>query len=376
MRKPIRVPFAKPAVGRPEAELVHDLIMQGHLTSSAFDGGRMVREFEGLLREKLGTKHVVSVNSGTAALMAALLAAHMPQGGEVIMPSFTFPATANAVLMCGGRPVFCDVDPQTLCLSPEEVRRRITSKTWAVIPVHLYGTPCDMDEIQRIADERGLLVIEDAAQALGSRWRGRPAGTLGHMGCFSFYPSKLITSGEGGAVATDDDRLASRLRLVRNQGMGGDAEVRGLGLNLRLPEILAAIGVKQMERFEAHLMERRRLAAYYDEAFSKMEGIEVVNGPGESARTIYTIRVKHGRDQLLEFLASRGVEAKVFYPRPLHLQRFYMEMGLGGNRLPVSEAASREVLSLPLYPGMKREEQQYVIDTVAEGWSKISRTTP
>lgn len=242
------IPINKPWIGEEEEEEVLRVLEESALTSPSRDGGKRVREFESLAKNYLNVKHVIAVNSGTAALHAALLAAGIKQGDEVLLPSFTFVATANAILAVGAKPVFVDVKRDDFTMDTTDLESKITSHTKAVIPVHLYGHPCDMDIIIELATKNSIHIIEDACQSLGSSYRKKQTGTLGSLGCFSLYASKVLTSGEGGAIATNDDQLADTLKMIRNHGMVEGYDTRVFGLNFRLPEISAAIAKMQMQK--------------------------------------------------------------------------------------------------------------------------------
>ena len=230
----------KPSIGEEERNEIRSVLDENALTSSAKDGGKRVRDFESLLRDYLKAKHVIAVNSGTASLYAALLAADVKQGDEVLLPSFTFVATANSVVAAGAKPIFVDINMQDYTVDVSDLKTKITSKSKAIIPVHLYGHPSEMDEIIELAEKHSLHIIEDACQSLGSIYKKKLTGTLGMMGCFSLYASKVLTCGEGGAVATNNDNLADKLKMIRNHGMVEGYDTRILGLNLRLPELSAA----------------------------------------------------------------------------------------------------------------------------------------
>ncbi|MGI0004831.1 MAG: DegT/DnrJ/EryC1/StrS family aminotransferase, partial [Nitrososphaera sp.] len=229
------IPINRPWLGEEEKREVMAVLDENALTTAARGGGKRVRDFESSLKQYLGCKHALAVNSGTAALQAALMAAGVGQGHEVLLPSFTFVATANAVVATGARPVFVDIDKKDFTIDASDARKKITKKTRAIIPVHLYGHPCDMDAIAELAEKRSLAIIEDACQSLGSTYKKRQTGTFGDMGCFSMYASKVLTAGEGGAIVTDDDRLAEKIKMIRNHGMVEGYDTRVLGLNLRLP---------------------------------------------------------------------------------------------------------------------------------------------
>jgi len=363
------IPINSPVIGEEEKAEVLKVLESGVLTTSSLEGGEYVRRFESSLRSFLNVKHAVAVNSGTSALYAALLALEIKPGDEVLVPSFTFLATVNVVLNVGARPIFVDIDPRWhYNISPEDLERKVTANSRAVIPVHLYGHPADINRIREIADRHKLYVVEDAAQSLGATYRGRQTGTLGDVGCFSLYPSKVITCGEGGFVVTDDDDLAERLRMVRNHGVmhGYDSVI--LGFNLRMPEMEAAIAVVQMSRLESLLEARRRNARLLSSLISGLEDV-VLPGEGEGCASnwyLYTVAVKGERDRVLEHLNSKGVGAAVYYRLPVHKTPLYVRLGYGGVYLPHTDWASNHVLSLPIHPKVSEDDIRYIASTLKE----------
>src|ERR687883_1617616 len=254
------IPINKPWMSEEEKLEVTSVLEENALTSAARDGGKRVRQFESLLKSYLKTRNVISVNSGTASIHAALLAAGIKQDDEVLLPSFTFVATANAVVAAGGRPIFVDIKKDDYTMDVSDLKSKITKKSKVIIPVHLYGHPADMDEITELADKHGIDVIEDACQSLGSTYKKRQTGTFGAMGCFSMYASKVVTAGEGGAISTDNDELADKIKMIRNHGMIEGYDTKILGLNLRMPELSAAVAKVQMQKLRKMLQIRRRNA--------------------------------------------------------------------------------------------------------------------
>lgn len=351
------IPINRPQLGEEEKQEVLAVIDENALTSSARDGGKRVRDFESLMRDYLGCRHVIAVNSGTAALHAALLAAGIGPGDEVLLPSFTFVATANAVVASGARPVFVDISKDDYTIDVSDAKKKITRKTKAVIPVHLYGHPCDMGTLGELAGKKSLVVIEDACQSLGSTYRKRQTGTLGEMGCFSLYASKVLTSGEGGAIATDDSRLAEKLKTIRNHGMVEGYDTRVLGLNLRLPELAAAIAKVQMKKLQAMLAARRKNAQLLSELLKD----KIVLPQEDASRAfnwyLYTVRFASGaaRDAARDALQKEGIGATVYYDPPVHRTPFYRKLGA---KLPATDWCSRHVLSLPVHPGVQELDVQ------------------
>jgi len=346
----IRVPINKPFFGEEEAKQAFKLVVAGTLTSSANEGGANVREFEAGLSSYLSCKNVVVVNSGTSALIASLMAAGVREGDEVIIPSFTFAATANAVQFVGATPVFADIRLSDYTVDVADVKSKVTKKTKAVIPVNLYGGIADVPAMREFLDADSIPVIEDAAQSLGSIQDGAQSGTLGTMGCFSFYPSKVISTGEGGAVATNDSELAERLRMIRNHGMVKGYDTTILGLNLRLPEIEAAIGTVQLKRVEGFILSRRRNAAALTRGLEGLKNVRAVQErPGQRFNWyLYTIYVKGNRDRLMKRLRERGFGATVYYDPPVHRTPYYAKFVTA--QLPRTDDAAAHVLSIPVHP--------------------------
>ena len=265
--KEAMIPINKPWIEEEERREVLNVLEENALTDASFNGGKRVRDFEAHLRDYLNVKYVIAVNSGTAALHAALLAADIKQDDEVLLPSFTFVATANSVVASGAKPVFVDINKSDYTMNIQDLKRKITKKSKAIIPVHLYGHPADMDEIIDIASKYSIDIIEDACQSLGSTYKKKQTGTLGLIGCFSMYASKVLTSGEGGAVITNYSDLADKLKMIRNHGMVEGNDTRIFGLNLRLPELSAAIAKVQMKKLTKMLELRRRNAELLTKAF-------------------------------------------------------------------------------------------------------------
>ncbi len=349
------IPAARPSIGAHEREAVDAVLASGMIAQ-----GSQVARFEAEFGETVEGRESVAVNSGTSALHLALIAAGVGPGNQVIVPSFTFAATANAVCLAGAEPVFVDIDPQTFCLDLEAVAAAITPLTRAIMPVHLYGHPAAMTELIPLAAQRGLLVIEDAAQAHLAALDGTPVGAFGDAGCFSFYPTKNMTSGEGGMVTTADPGLARMVRLLRNQGMQERYRNEVIGFNARMTDIHAAIGRVQLGKLRAWTDRRRAIAARYDSELVGVATPAVARGAFHVYHQ-YTIRVSASeRDQFVAELAKRGVGTGVYYPTPVHrLPSFDLNLDL-----PETERAAAEVVSLPVYPTLTDDEMDQVIDAV------------
>jgi len=348
------IPIAKPILSGKEIEGIRAVLDSGILAQ-----GKAVAEFEEKFAEYVGTSHGVATNSGTSALHTALAALGVSKGDEVITTSFTFIATATSILMQRASPVFCDIDPQTYNIDPDLVQEAITKRTKAIIAVHLYGLPCDMKPIIDIAQDNGLKVVEDACQAHGAEYRGKKAGSFGDAGIFSFYPTKNMTTGEGGMVTTSDSQVAEKARMVRNHGQSQRYVHEIMGYNYRMTNIAAAIGLSQLKMLDQFNAKRRENAGYYDKSlFVKTpfvpEGMKHVYHQ-------YTIEVEE-REEFLKHLEKHGVGYGVHYPIPVHKQplfRDYNEI-----TLPNTEASSQRVVSLPVHPGLTKEERELIVRTV------------
>jgi dTDP-4-amino-4,6-dideoxygalactose transaminase len=332
--------------------------------------GPEVSAFESELSDYSEVGHAIGCGSGSDALLLALMALGVKAGDEVITAPFTFFATGGAIARLGARPVFADIEPQTFTLNPERVEAVITPRTRAIIPVHLYGQCADMDAINEIGRKHRLPVIEDAAQAIGARDRGRRAGSMGLMGCFSFYPSKnLGGAGDGGMLTTNDDDLAKRLRALRVHGGETEYFHREVGINSRLDSLQAAVLRVKIKYLDGWSEARRRKARRYDEMLAladlKFEVLPpFVREGGEHIFHQYCIRVPKHRDSLMTHLQQQGIGTRVYYPVPLHLQECFSYLGYCEGDLPESEAAARETMALPCFPELTDEQQQYVVEGI------------
>ncbi|MGQ9725207.1 MAG: DegT/DnrJ/EryC1/StrS family aminotransferase, partial [Tepidimonas sp.] len=306
--------------------------------------------------------HAIGVSDGTAALELALLACDVGPGDEVVTAAHTFIATAEAIALVGARPVFVDIDPATCTIAVGEIEQHIGPRTRAIIPVHLYGQPADMDSIMAVAEKRGLWVIEDACQAHGARYKGRRAGSLGHMAAFSFYYSKNLGAyGEGGMVTTNDQGLAERVRMLRDHGSRQRYHHEMIGRNARLDELQAAVLRVKLPHLDTWNARRRAAAAHYNALLRGLPGIQTPQAAGyaEHVYHLYVLRCAQ-RDALQQHLRERGVSTGIHYPVPCHLQPAFAHLGYREGDLPETERAAREVLSLPMYPELSTEQRQYV----------------
>jgi len=362
------IPIAKPFIGDEEIKEVEAVLRSGFIAQ-----GPKVAEFEEKFAEYIGTRHAIATSSGTTALHVALLCAGIGKDDEVITTPFSFAATSNSILYAGGKPVFVDIDPKTYNINPEKIEEAITDKTKAIMPVHLYGQPADMDQICKIAEDHDLKVIEDAAQAHGAIYHGRKVGSIGDMACFSFYPTKNITTGEGGIITTDDDAFDKDARVIRAHGESERYEHVTLGYNFRMTDIAAAIGVVQIKRLEEFNEKRIENAEYLTEHINSIEGIEPPY-VAENVRHVfhqYTVRVADGkRDELKEFLNNEGVGTGVHYPRTIYNQKLYEDLGYTAD-CPEAEKAAAEVLSLPVNPTLTAEDFGKIVSVLQDASDKI-----
>lgn len=344
--------------------------------------GPDIQEFEQRLAHYTGMKYAVTFNSGTSALHAILAAYEIGTGDEVIVPSFTFIATANAPLFVGAMPVFAEIEPGTYGLDPDDVRRKITSKTKAILPIHYAGCPCLIEELRQVADKHGLLLIEDAAEAFGADIQGRKVGTFGDAAILSFCQNKVITTGEGGAVLTNSTVICDRLRLFRSHGRleasdyftsADYQDYVTLGYNFRMSNISAALGMAQLEKVDRIIEMRQDKARYMSRKLCQVGGVQVPAAPEgfKHVYQMYTIRLKGNgdqRDRLMKHLANSGIMSKVYFP-PVHLTQFYRQkFNYKGEELPVTERIASEVLTLPMYPALTRSEMDYIADEIARFW--------
>ena len=337
------------------------------LESCAYIGGPALERFEKSFADYCGTEESVGLASGTAALHLSLAALDIGPGDEVITTPYTFIATTEAISQTGAAIVFVDCREEDGCLDPELLEEAITARTKAIIPVHLYGQPADLDPILEIAKRHGVPVIEDAAQSVGAEYKGRRAGSIGRIACFSFYPGKNLGAyGDGGGITTDDRDLAARIRLLRDHGRTTKYEHSTEGYNYRLDGLQAAVLDVKLRHLESWTEARRRFAGVYDELLAGTEIRPLV--PREDVRHVYHLYVVRvpDRENLLPLLRERGVGVGVHYPLPLHLQPAYARLGLAEGSFPASEALGREVISLPLYAEMDESGPEYVASVLKE----------
>ncbi|WP_020579216.1 DegT/DnrJ/EryC1/StrS family aminotransferase [Actinopolymorpha alba] len=352
------IPAAKPLIGDEERAAVDRVLRSGMVVQ-----GPEVAAFEAEFAELVGGNICVAVNSGTSALHMGLVAAGVRPGDEVIVPSFTFAATANSVALAGATPVFADIEPDYFCLDPAAVEAAVTPRTVGIMPVHLYGHPANQTALEEIAAKHGLAIFEDACQAHLASWQGRPVGSFGAIAAFSFYPTKNMTTGEGGMVVCADEDVARKVRLLRNQGMERRYENELVGFNTRMTDIAAAIGRVQLTKVRGWTEQRQRNAAYLDAHLSGLAGITTPKVADEATHVYhqYTLR-SDDRDGLQSKLTDAGVGTGVYYPIPNHqLPSFGLDLDL-----PETARACREAISLPVHPALTESDLEHVVAAVAK----------
>ena len=362
------IPINLPKIGEEEVQAVLKVLRSGILTSG-LGAGPMVTEFEKNFAKFAGVKHAVAVNTGTAALHSAIVAVGVKSGHEVILPSFTFVATAEAVVLAGAKPVFADIDPETYNLSPSAVEKAVTKNTKAILPVDLYGFSADMKPLREIAVKHGLALVEDAAQAHGATYDGKPAGAFADAACWSLYASKNITTGEGGVITTNNDQIAETLRMIRTHGEKAKYSSLMLGTNYRMSEMQAAIGNVQLQKLPAFVAKRRQNAQQLTKILEKSRRLVLPSESKDRQHSwyLYTARLKDGseteRNRLVEALKKKEIGAEVYYINPVHQMPFYRE-NFGSAKLPETDKASKQVFSLPIHPGVTEEQIGYIGKTV------------
>ncbi len=364
----IKVPIAKPIIGEEEIENVVEVLKSGMIAQ-----GPKVEEFEENFAEWVGAEYGIAVNSGTAALHVALLSCDIGQGDEVITSPFTFIASGNSILYTGARPVFADIDLKTYTIDPNSIEDLITENTKAILPVQLYGQSADMDKINEIAEKYGLAVIEDAAQAHGATCKGKPVGSMGDMACFSFYPTKNMTTSEGGIITTNDEDLADNAKMFRAHGASIRYHHSEIGYNFRMTDISAAIGLAQLDKIDEFNDKRIANAAYLNEGLKDVDGV-ITPYCAEGSKHVYhqyTIRVEKGdRDDWVDIINECGVGTGIHYPIPLYNQPVYRKLGIEGD-CPKAELAADNVISLPVHPSLTKEDLDLVIEAVKKASNEL-----
>ncbi|MGL5942252.1 MAG: DegT/DnrJ/EryC1/StrS family aminotransferase [Waterburya sp.] len=354
-----------------------DLAVLEILNSGNYVGGKAVATFEQEFANYLDVTECVSCNSGTDALFLTLKALNIGEGDEVITTPFSFFATAEVITRVGAKPVFVDIDLETFNFNLAQISQAITSQTKAIIPVHLFGQPVDMTELMAIAESHNLYVIEDCAQAAGASWNNRQVGSTGHVGCFSFFPTKnLGACGDGGAITTNDPAIAKQIRILKEHGSPVRYRHDFIGINSRIDAIQAVILTVKLRHLDFWNQQRQKAANYYQELLQSVHNLTLPQPlpGGDTVWNQYTIRIadersdslKTRRDVVQEHLQQQNIISMIYYPIPLHLQPVYQNLGYQKGQLPQVEQAAREVLSLPIFPGISEAEQEYVVDTLKD----------
>ncbi|PMQ01785.1 MAG: polysaccharide biosynthesis protein [Dictyoglomus sp. NZ13-RE01] len=358
-----KIPMSSPDIDESDIQAVVEVLKSGRLSL-----GPKTKEFEELMAKYVGVKYAVAVSSGTTALHTIVRALGIGEGDEVLVPSFTFCASVNVILYERAIPVFVDIESETYNLDPEDLERKITKRTKAIMVVDVFGHPAEWDEILRIADKYNLKVIDDSCEALGAEYKGKKIGQFGSAGAFAFYPNKQITTGEGGIIVTDDENIAKMARSLRNQGrgeMGAWLHHERLGYNYRMDEMSAALGVSQLKRIESFLQKREKVAQMYTEKLKKFSWVRPpkVKPYVRMSWFVYVITLENGidRDKVIEEMAKEGIPARGYFS-PIHLQPYMREMfGYKGGELPVTENIAKRTLALPFHNNLTEEEIDEVI---------------
>ena len=358
----LKIAINIPIIGKEEITSVTSVLKNGVLTSASNLGGKHVQAFEKSAASFVNSKYAVAVNSGTAALQAALYALDIKKGDEVLIPSFTFVATANAVVSTGAKPVFVDILNKNYTMDPDDLEKKITKKTHAIIPVHLYGNVAIIERLSEISKKYNIPIIEDSAQALGSTYKGKHTGTFFEMGCYSMYPTKVMTAGEGGFVVTNNKNLRDKLLMIRNHGMVHGYDTRMFGLNLRLPEINAAIATIQIKKLPKFLKSRANNAKLLSKLISDLKVVLPIERKNENVNWyLYTISTDK-RDKLLKKLNEKGIGAASYYSTPIHKTPFY-KLKI---KLPITDLASSNVISLPIHPNVTQKNIEFIAKIMHE----------
>jgi len=368
-----KIPLYKIFTDRDDNKAVNKVLQRG----MDWAIGHEIAEFEKKIANYIGTKYCVAFNSGTSAGHAALLAIGI-DSGEIIVPSFTFISTANWPLMVNAKPKFVDIEEENFGLSPERVKVEITKNTKAIIPIHYGGRPCKIVEINRIARNKKITLIEDCAESFGAKIKGVSVGTFGQMSVFSFAPNKILTTGEGGVICTDSRKIFEKLQLIRSHGRKVNEnyfktsrlpDYISIGYNWRMSSMTAALGLSQFDKLDRIIQLRRRHARFYVLKLKKIKEVTLPDEPKDHLHVyqLFTIQLKNNliRNKLQKFLADRGIMTKIFF-EPIHLSNFYKKSGFGKKSLPNTEKISQTVLSLPIFPGLKSEEIRHICDSIKE----------
>jgi len=364
MKMPKFIPISEPSITDKEADYVLQAVKSGWVSSL----GEFITKFEEKFAEYIGVKYALTTCNGTTALHLALVSLGIKEGDEVIVPDLTFVATANAVTYTGAKPVFADVDPETWCIDPDDIKKKITPRTKAIIPVHLYGHPANMDEINKIAKEHNLYVIEDSAEALGAEYKGKKVGSLSDCGVFSFYGNKIITTGEGGMITTNDENLYEKAKYLRDHAMSKEKRYwhTQIGFNYRITNIQAALGLAQLERINELIEKRRQIFSWYKEFLQGIDGIKL-NPEKPWAKNVYWMvclvlekDFRIDRDELMSKLRERGIDTRPFF-YPISDMPMYHK-----SNTPVAHRISQRGLNLPTFFNITKDDVKFICDTLKE----------
>ena len=356
----MKIAINTPILGKEEISAVTSVLKDGVLTSSSKQAEKHVQIFEKLASSFVKSKYAIAVNSGTSALQAALHALDIKQGDEVIVPSFTFVASANAIVSTGAKPIFVDIQRKNYTIDLDDLQKKITKKTRAIIPVHLYGNIADVERLSEISKKYNIPIVEDSAQSLGSTYKGKHTGTFFTMGCYSMYPAKVMTSGEGGVILTNNKKLRDKLLMIRNHGMNKGHDNKIFGLNLRLSEINAAIAIVQIKKLPTFLKSRKKNAMFLSELISDLKIDLPFTSKDENVNWyLYTIATTK-RNSLLKKLNKKGIGATCYYPTPIHKTPFYKLK----TKLPTTEWAASHVLSIPIHPKVSFRDIEFIAKTM------------
>jgi perosamine synthetase len=360
-----KIPIAKPNFNKEEENAVKEVLESGILAS-----GPRTKQFEKEFAVYIGVKHAVAVANGTIALDVALKALKIGPGDEVITSAFSFIASGNCIVFQNAKPVFADIDPRTFNIDPSDVAEKITAKTKALIPVHMFGQPANMDALKEIAEDNRIFLVEDAAQAHGAEYKGQKAGSIGDMGCFSFYATKNMTAGEGGMITTNNAELARKARLLINHGQSQKYHHDTLGYNYRMTELCAAIGSAQLKKLDGFNKKRRENAHLLTQGIRRFHGLTAPHIDNDVKHIFhqYVVRVEEeypkSRDELADSLTEKDIGVAVHYPIPIYRQPLYQKLGYGETKCPNTEEVCRRVLSLPVHPLVDRKDIEYILDVL------------
>lgn len=364
-----KIPIAKPSFGNEEVTAVKEVLESGIVAS-----GPRTQIFEKEFAEYLGVDHAIAVTNGTAALDVSLKALELGPGDEVITSAFSFVASGNCILFQKSKPVFADINPKTFNIDPSDVAEKITAKTKAIIPVHMFGQPAKMTALKEIGKDKGIWLVEDAAQAHGAEYNEQKVGTIGNMGCFSFYATKNMTVGEGGMITTNNEKLAAKVRSLINHGQSHKYHHDTLGYNYRMTDLCAAIGLVQLKKLDGFNMKRRENAALLSNGINNIKGLTApyVDKNVKHVFHQYAIRVENNyplsRDELSAHLTEEGIGNAIHYPIPIYRQPLYLKMGYREPKCPNTEDACRKILSLPVHPMVNKEDIEYMLAVLKGAW--------